>query len=467
MRILFTTEGTYPFVMGGVSTWCDGLIQNMQSHEFHLLAVTGPQAAPCVYTLPANVTRMDTVHLWAARKRTRRPTRTDPVFFETQLVSLLRFADGDVRSFAQGLYGLAQLGNRTNLWPLFQGQDAWSHVHSALLRLLDRPPSLVETTLALNWLRSTLVPLLFVPAEVDLAHTVANGLAAIPAWLAAKTYRVPFILTEHGVYLRERYLGFGAEDDLPGVRLLRARFHRTLAELVYTDADRLLSVSEFNRRWQLELGAPAERTRVIYNGVEPLAFPAAEDDTQHVPTVAWVGRIDPLKDLETLIRAFSEVTPVVMEARLRLYGPVPKGNERYFERLKSLIKELNLERNVSFEGPISPVHQAYHAADVVVLSSISEGFPYTPIEAMMCGKPVVATRVGGVAEAIGEAGRMVEPRNFVGLGRALAELLLDAPLRRELGLAARERALTHFTLSGMNGAYTQVYGELGTYRQVA
>ena len=62
--------------------------------------------------------------------------------------------------------------------------------------------------------------------------------------------------------------------------------------------------------------------------------------------------------------------------------------------------ELSLEHNVHFEGPISPVHKAYHAADVVVLSSISEGFPYTPIEAMMCGKPVVATRVGGVGEAM-------------------------------------------------------------------
>ena len=467
MRILFTTEGTYPFVMGGVSTWCDGLVQNMKSHEFHILAVTGPQAAESVYTLPANVTRMDTVHLWAARKRTRRPTRSDPVAFETHLVSLLKFVDGDVHSFARGLYGLAHLGHRTNLWHLFQSRLAWDAVHSALLRLLARPPSLAETTLALNWLRSSLVPLLFIPAEVDLAHTVANGLAAVPAWLAAKTFRVPLILTEHGVYLRERYLGFSAEAEVPGVRLLRARFHRTLAQLIYTDADRLLSVSEFNRRWQLELGAPLERTRVIYNGVEPLAFPAAADDTQHVPTVAWVGRIDPLKDLETLIRAFSEVTPVVMEARLRLYGPVPKGNERYYERLQQLVSELSLTRNVTFEGPISPVHKAYHAADVVVLSSISEGFPYTPIEAMMCGKPVVATRVGGVAEAIGEVGRLVEPRKPAQLGRALSELLLDAPLRRELGRAARERALAHFTLSDMNGAYGRVYGELATYGQVA
>ena len=467
MRILFTNEGTYPHVMGGVSTWCDQLVHGLSEHEFHLLAVTGPLAVKPAYTLPKNVTRLDTAHLWGPRKGLRRAGREQSEAFGAQLSSLLRFVDGDLGSFGQGLYTLAQAGTHHNVWPLFETEAAWREVRYALVRLLGRTPKLVETTLALNWLRASLAPLLFIPQEVDLAHTTANGLAAIPALLAAKTYGAPLLLTEHGVYLRERYLAFGAEDDVPGVRLLRARFHRAVAQLMYKEADRLLSVSEFNRRWQLELGAPVERTRVIYNGVEPGAFPAADGGVQKVPTVSWVGRIDPLKDLETLIRSFSAVRAVLSDARLKLYGPVPQGNEGYFAKLEQLVRQLSLERNVSFEGPISPVHKAYHAADVVVLSSVSEGFPYTPIEAMMCAKPVVATRVGGVGEAIGDSGKLVEPRQPEELGRALSELLLDASLRQALGAAARERALQHFTLSDMNGAYGQVYGELGTLGRAA
>jgi glycosyltransferase involved in cell wall biosynthesis len=282
----------------------------------------------------------------------------------------------------------------------------------------------------------------------------------------AKEHGVPLMLTEHGLYLRERYLGFSTERDPSGVKFLRASFYKTLAQLMYRDANLVVSVSEFNRAWQIRLGAPTSRTRVVYNGVAPQFFPLADDRAQRTPTVSWVGRIDPLKDLETLIKSFSYVKPVVSNALLRLYGPIPKGNEWYFKKLASLVNSSKLNEHVSFEGPISPVHRAYHAADVVALSSISEGFPYTPIEAMMCGKPVVATRVGGVGEAIGTAGRLVEPRNPEELGSALAELLLDVSLRRELGQGARSRALEFFTVDHMNGAYRKLYSDLSSSAHV-
>ncbi len=460
MRILFTTEGTYPYVMGGVSTWCNQLVGGLIQTEFQLLAVTGPQQVALGYTLPSNVVGLKAARLWRPRDGVRRAPPAVRLRFDHNFSRLLKFVDGDLEEFSDSLLALAELGNTYNLWPLFQQQAVWVKLNGALTDILGRQPILAETTLALNWLRSTLVPLLFIPERADIAHTVANGLCAVPAWVAAQVHRIPLILTEHGVYLRERYLGFSNENDLPGVRLLRARFHRALAQLVYRDADRLLSVSEFNRCWQIKLGGPVERTQVVYNGVDPEALPLADGADQEVPTVSWVGRVDPLKDLETLILSFVEVKKAVPNALLRLFGPVPKGNEAYYERLKSIIAEHSLGNNVCFEGPISPVYKAYHAADVVVLSSISEGFPYTPIEAMMCSKPVVATRVGGVAEAIGDLGRLVEPREPLQLGAALTELLLDAPLRRQLGAAARERALEHFTLIDMNSAYERLYHEV-------
>jgi len=468
VRILFATEGTYPSIMGGVSTWCDQLVRGLEDQEFHLVEVTGPLPTQPAYRLPRNVVDLTSVHLWTPRRGrpSGRVVRTSDRF-EGGLEALLRFADDDLVAFGDGLLTLARLGAQIDLWPWFERPSTWRHVHDSMERLLGEPPPLAEVAVGLNWLRGTLVPLMDVPPRPDQAHTTSNGLSAIPAWIAAKEHSIPLMLTEHGLYLRERYLSLSSEDNPPAVKLLRSRFYRALAQLMYAEADLVVSVSEFNRAWQIQLGAPVERTRVVYNGVAPSAFPDGGDTPQNDPTVAWVGRIDPIKDLETLIMSFEHVKAASPDARLRLFGPVPKGNERYHAKVTGLVRDLRLQQNVSFEGPVTPAHHAYHASDLVALSSISEGFPYVAIEAMMCRRPVVATEVGGVGEAVGAFGRMVEPRNPSEMGAALAELLLDAPLRKELGAGARERALTLFTLDRMYSGYRRLYRELASPAQMA
>lgn len=461
VKLLLTTEGTYPSIMGGVSTWCDQLVRGMAEHEYHLLEVTGPLPTKPAYALSANVRGLTSVRLWTPRSGRPGKGRGSERTFARGLERLLGFAEDDIESFATGLLDLATLGTDVDLWPYFDKRSTWEAVRVAIWRTNGEAPPMAEVALAVNWLKGTLGPLLFIPPHADQAHTTSNGLSAIPAWLVAKAYGVPLMLTEHGLYLRERYLSLTSEENPPGLKLLRSRFYYALARMMYQEADLIVSVSEFNRTWQIELGAPAERTRVVYNGVAPEAFPVATTDTQSRPTVSWVGRIDPIKDLETLVRSFTTVTKSAPEAKLKLFGPVPKGNEEYDAKVKGLVRDLDLGGSVTFEGPVKPVHHAYHAADVVALSSISEGFPYVAIEAMMCGRPVVATQVGGVGEAVGDFGRMVDPRSPDELGAALTELLVDVPLRRRLGVGARERALQLFTLSRMYDGYRGLYGELG------
>lgn len=460
MHILFITEGTYPYVMGGVSTWCDQIISGLSEHSFEVLALTGPVAASAVYPRPNNVKKLSQLAIWRRRKRVRAPRKKDRAAFEESLSLLLGLLDKDVLAFSEGLRQLATLGDYVDLWSLFEQRSVWRFIHARLHRLLPYNPSLAEIALCVNWLKSALVPLLYIPPKADLVHTVANGLAAVPAWLASKMHGIPLVLSEHGVYLRERYLGFSDEGDTPALKLLRSSFYQTLARLMYQHADQILSVSTFNRRWQLELGASSARTQVIPNGVAPGKLIRLEPKKQDVPTVVWVGRIDPLKDLETLLSAFAETRRTLPTAQLKLFGPVPEGNEQYYQRLLKQIQDLQLGDAVSFMGQVSPVEDAFATGDVVALSSVSEGFPYTVVEAMMCAKAVVATRVGGVGEALGETGKLVPPQNAQAFGAALTELLQDEPLRLESGQRARARALKRFTLAQMLDAYRDVYGTL-------
>jgi glycosyltransferase involved in cell wall biosynthesis len=208
----------------------------------------------------------------------------------------------------------------------------------------------------------------------------------------------------------------------------------------------------------LRTGGDGRRIHTIHNGVDPESFPPQIGEPD-VPTISWVGRIDPLKDLITLIDAFAIVRRSVPNARLRLFGPIPVGNgdRGYHDECLRRVADHGLGGAVSFEGHIDRVSLAHEAGHIVALSSISEGFPFTVIEAMMSGRATVSTDVGGVGEAVGTAGVLVRPRDADGFAAALLSLLTDDSRRQRLGRAARERALSMFTLDRMADLYRLVY----------
>jgi glycosyltransferase involved in cell wall biosynthesis len=360
--------------------------------------------------------------------------------------------------FAEGLYQLAHVGQH----PLATGPladlllDAWARARAGGARLprltlrdADNAAVLLE-----HATRALAAP---VPSDVDVVHANANGLSAMVAVAAKWRTGVPFLMTEHGVYLRERYLS--ADADSPGVKAALLRFHRALARVAYAEADAITPVSGFNSRWAVRHGADPRKISVIGNGVDPQRFPPLPDEPAD-PVIAWVGRVDPLKDLETLIRALAVTRERVPDARLHLAGPTPAGNESYAEDCRAVAAELDLSDAVTWAGPVSSSRDAFAVGQVVALSSISEGMPYTVLEAMMCGRATVSTDVGGVAEAVGAAGLVVPPREPDAFGQACAELLVDAGRRRALVAAGRDRALRAFTLARCLDAYRATYRRL-------
>lgn len=457
-RILLTTEGSYPYYMGGVTTWCDYLLHGLPEYRFEVLALLSPRPAPRItLPLPPNLQRVSSMHIW--RPRGGRACRGEPQRELGQaLEDLLAFAYEDSLAFGRGLLALCQLGSQYNLWPVFESNAVLHQVRAALAVVLGRLPSLAETILATHWLRAVLVPVAFVPSAPDLAHTVVNGLAGIPAWAASRHYGIPLAITEHGLYLRERYLSLSTEPAPPGLKAFQAVFYRTLARTLYAQASRISHVIGFNRFWQQGLGVEASRMQVIYNGVPAQNFPPVAFRPTNAPRLVWVGRIDPLKDLATLIRAFAQVRTALPRATLHLYGPVPRGNEAYRASLDQLIAQLAVG-GIVFEGPVYPPQKAYQQADLLVLSSVSEGFPYVLVEAMLSQLAIVSTRVGGIPEVLegGQSGVLVAPQDVSGLADALIEVLTQPVLRQELGQRARQRALDQLTLPTMLSAYRHFY----------
>ena len=176
------------------------------------------------------------------------------------------------------------------------------------------------------------------------------------------------------------------------VRSVLLRFFKRLVEATYVMADRIAPVSHYCQLWELKSGATSSQIRPVYNGIDPDTF-AYDPDEPAEPTLVYVGRIDPLKDIETLLRAFALVRQAVPGARLRMFGP--RESAAYGRRCDALLDELGLTGAAVFEGPVAARAEAYRAGQVVLLTSISEGFPFAVLEAMACGRPVVATRCRG------------------------------------------------------------------------
>ncbi|MFC9844738.1 GT4 family glycosyltransferase PelF [Streptomyces sp. NPDC060223] len=480
-RVTMLTEGTYPHSHGGVSVWCDQLIHGMPDVDFQVLAVTSDGREPLTWETPAHVSKVVSIPTWGPTPTGRAPRgRRLRGFLDTYEMFLLALLDpgpgpgsyigpSTLERFSAGLYALAARARYGELTAALRTEEALRTLAAVWNRrgipTRAARPTMHDVLTATDLLEHALRPLAADPPGHGITHAVSGGLAALPGLLARHLHGTPLLLTEHGVYLRERYLGYVAGGYRWPVKALLLGFFRLLAQETYARAALVTPGNHYNRRWEERGGTAPDKIRTVYNGVDPGAFPPAGPEPE-TPTLAWAGRVDPIKDLETLIRAFALVRREIPQARLRLFGGTPSGGQAYRERCQALSRELGIAEAVVFEGRVEDIRDAYAAGTVVMLSSISEGFPFTLIEAMSCGRATVSTDVGGVREAVGDAGLVVPPREPEAMARAALELLRAPARRARMGEAARLRVIEQFTLRHTIDSFREIYGALaaGEYR---
>jgi L-malate glycosyltransferase len=238
---------------------------------------------------------------------------------------------------------------------------------------------------------------------------------------------------------------------------------RRTANRVLSHAPReVVTVSSELKQHLVAEGFPTGKVNVIYNGIDVGDPPDSgmrarrrrelgiADDTVVVGTVA---RLDPVKDLMTLIRAIGQQADRHPPMLLLVIGD---GSER--ERLESCAREVGVESAVRFLGHREDARELLAACDLYANSSISEGISLTILEAMAARLPVVATRVGGTPEIVdASCGRLVPSRDPGALAAALAALAADPGLRQALAETARARVEQHFTLDRMVREYRDLY----------
>ena len=265
--------------------------------------------------------------------------------------------------------------------------------------------------------------------------------------------------TEHGVFIRERLIAINSSEYSFFLKNFLIKFSECITKVVYYKADIILSVNKFNMSWEKLYGANPNKIDVIYNGIDHEIFVPSEKPAhlQNVPTVVAAARIFELKDILTMIRSCGVVKQSIPNVKYLVYGDnnaVPD----YTRECRNLIAELGLQENFILAGYHDKPNELFCEGDVSILTSISEGFPYTVLESMSCAVPVVATDVGGVTEALDDqCGFICKPKDYVGIGNSVVTLLQDEALRKKMGAYARKKVIDNFTIGKFIKEYEIAY----------
>lgn len=317
--------------------------------------------------------------------------------------------------------------------------------------------------------RSVYLPLLFTLKmklpKADLYHCLATGYAGVLGSMAKELYGSRFLISEHGIYTREREEELLRADWVQGVyKNIWIDQFKKMSKLAYEKADLVTSLYEYARELQVDLGCPVEKTMVTPNGValERLKdIPGKTEEDEGKINVGAVLRVTPIKDVKTMIQAFSFAKE--REPRLKLWIMGPRDeDEGYAHECLEQVEALGVT-DVVFTGRID-IRDYLGRMDMTILTSISEGQPLTILEGFAAHKPAIATDVGncrgliyGENDDFGDAGIVVHIMNVEEIAQAMVDLARNEPMRLQMGENGYQRVVSGYQIGHMRSKYRKIY----------
>ena len=492
-------EGTYPYVLGGVSSWVHQIITGLPELKFSLLYI-GAKADPKAkqhYKLPENVVTLQEIYLHNELSKREQKRRHIPAELRIALYDLLgkfylaKTNPERMACFWATLEGLQEVEQRFRFGNLLRDREAWEILVAGYEEFCPDESFIdffwtarfLHLPLWNLWKSRDLVP----PARVY--HSVSAGYAGFIGAVTARRRHAPFLLTEHGIYTKERIAEISQADwiyepdrfqinfseGLGKLKQLWIGLFMFLGQVAYDQAGKIITLYSGNAATEVEFGADEAKISIIPNGIEPTRFNAIYD--QHMARwqtspakkyVGFIGRVVPIKDVKTLLRAARVVCERMPEVEFLIAGPYAE-DPIYFDECSKIVKLLHIEDKVHFLG-MSKIMEVLPRMDVLVLTSISEGLPLVVLEGMAAGKPNVCSDVGACRElmfgrtspdrALGRAGRLTKIMSPAETAHALIAILSNPETMVKMGVAGRQRAEQFYSMTAMLDAYRGIYNEL-------
>lgn len=481
-------EGTYPYVRGGVSSWVHSLIQGLPDFTFSILLILpDKQERELKYELPDNVVNLHTMYLQnpdQLKKNFWRKTPNSKEFSELWdmhvTMPFVSQDDTDSPPTCPAFKQVTQTFHKKKWKPsdLLYSQKSFDF----MLRLYHHY-GLEVSFLDYFWTWRYLHAGIFATMESNIPHcrmyhTVSTGYAGLLAARAQVLTRAPMIVTEHGIYSKERKIEiaratwiyeksrerFMAEKQMGAFKQIWINAFRVMSAFCYEHASEIITLYNGNQRLQIEDGAPTEKLRVIPNGVDYERISNLPRNTPDPPVIGFVGRVVSIKDVKTFIRAIRLIVNVYTDAKTLIMGPTEEEAEYYAECVQ-LMESLELQDHIEFTGNVN-LMEYYPKLSVLVLTSISEGQPLVILEAQCLAIPVVASDVGSCRELLegreedahlGHSGIITGLADPEGTAMAVMALLGNPEKAKTMGEAGKQRMKEFYDMPLLYQRYSSLY----------
>ena len=488
-------EGTWPYVRGGVSSWINQLILGLPEVTFSVLFIGGQRESYSQrhYEVPANVVHIEEVFIedaWHFPARTAKQASEGSVQDLENMYRYFHHPQKPEDATGDAVLDALASGQLT-MQDVLRSRANWEAITDGYLQHCS-DPSFINYFWTMRTMQSPMVMLAETAGRMPrarLLHAISTGYAGLAGCILKQRWQCKFILSEHGIYTKERkidlaqasWVAENADEALNSsldpssgyIRSLWIRFFERIGLLVYRNADPIIALYDGNRQRQILDGADPERTRVIPNGIDlPRWNPLRESRPPGIaPVVGMIGRVVPIKDVKTFVRAMRSVVTELPETEGWIIGPEDEDAE-YASECRSLVSSMGLENNVHFLG-FQRIDEIMPKLGVMVLTSISEAQPLVILEAWCAGTPVVSSDVGSCRELIeggtaddrdlGQAGEVVAIADPQATGRAILGLRRNPDRWQAAQTAGVARANRYYGEALMLERYRKLYStSMGT-----
>jgi len=488
--ICFILEGTYPYVAGGVSTWVDQTIKANPHLHFSILHLAANEESSKVlkYDVPHNVSKLNVAYLHETKLGSKGKPYNDKHTWETIRNFYSNLPNAEFADFESMINAIFRDDGLVNSKSLLFSKKTWK----LLIDLYgDKEISLIDYFW--TW-RFTHLPLLsLLNADIPSAsvyHSVSTGYAGLLACIAKIKNGGRMFLSEHGIYAKERKIeisqsnwvyderkeDYRASTNMGFFRQWWIEMFMVMSKIAYQCADEVTTLFSGNYSMQLQHGCPAEKLTIIPNGIDTNGYRSVKEkrykfreENPNAPfTIGFVGRVTPIKDVKTFIRAIKMVLEHTKHIKVFIMGPLEE-DEDYVDECKILIDMFDLNDIMIFTGRVN-VKEYYPQLDVVLLTSVSEGLPFVILEAHAASIPCISTDVGACKEliygltaedkALGPSGEITQVASPGQTASAIIRMIEDKNYYNAACTTSVARVEMFYRIENINAKYTHMYHSL-------